>query len=83
MRTTIEIPDLLFRRSKAAAALRGESLKELVSAALRAYLASLGEDIPTPSGWQSVFGQARREDVEAIEAIIADEFDRIDPEDWK
>lgn len=83
MRTTIEIPDSLFRRSKAAAALRGESLKDLVSAALRAYLSGHGGDAPSQSGWRSVFGRARREDVESVEAILADEFERIDPDDWK
>ena len=83
MRTTIEIPDSLFRRSKAAAALRGESLKDLVSAALRAYLSSHAGDVPSPAGWRSVFGQATREDVESVDAIIADELERIDPEDWR
>ena len=83
MRTTIEIPDPLFRRSKAAAALRGESLRDLVAAALRAYLANHGGDVPSQSGWRSVFGQAKREDVASVEAIITDEFERIDPEDRK
>ena len=83
MRTTIEIPDALFRRSKAAAALRGESLKDLVAAALRAYLSSHGGDAPSQPGWRSVFGQARREDVDSVESIIEDEFERIDPEDWR
>jgi hypothetical protein len=34
MRTTIEIPDDLFRRAKATAALRGSTMKELVIRAL-------------------------------------------------
>ncbi len=34
MRTTIEIPDDLFRRAKATAALRGSTLKDLVVRAL-------------------------------------------------
>ena len=34
MRTTIEIPDDLFRRAKATAALRGSSMKDLVIRAL-------------------------------------------------
>ena len=36
--TTIDIPDELFRESKATAALRGESLKEFFMAALQRYL---------------------------------------------
>jgi len=83
MRTTIEIPDALFRRSKAAAALRGESLKDLVSAALRAYLSRHGGDVPSQSGWRSVFGRAQREDVESVEAFIVDEFEQIDPDAWR
>jgi hypothetical protein len=35
MKTTIEIPDDLFRRIKATAALRGESLKDFITGALR------------------------------------------------
>ena len=30
MRTTVDLPDALFRRTKAAAALRGSTLKELI-----------------------------------------------------
>ncbi len=38
MRTTIDIPDSLFRQMKARAALRGETLKEAVLRAVRADL---------------------------------------------
>jgi hypothetical protein len=34
MRTTIDLPDLLFRRTKAIAAMRGTSMKDLIVAAL-------------------------------------------------
>jgi hypothetical protein len=34
MRTTIELPDALFRRTKALAALRGSSMKDLIVRAL-------------------------------------------------
>lgn len=40
MKTTLEIPDDLFRQTKAVAALRGESLEDLVAAAIRAHLES-------------------------------------------
>ncbi len=43
MRTTIDLPDPLFRRLKAAAALQGVSLKELVARAVRREL-----DAPPP-----------------------------------
>lgn len=35
MRTTIDLPDPLFKEAKSAAALRGQSLKEIVVTALR------------------------------------------------
>ena len=34
MRTTIDLPDVLFRRTKATAALQGSSLKELIVRAI-------------------------------------------------
>jgi len=39
MRTTLEIPDDLFRRAKTRAANEGAPLREIVEAALRLYLA--------------------------------------------
>jgi hypothetical protein len=45
MRTTIEIPDDLFRRAKATAALRGSTLKDLV---IRALEREFGRHIPVP-----------------------------------
>lgn len=38
MRTTVELPDELFRRAKARAALEGRSLKDLVADSLRLLL---------------------------------------------
>ena len=39
MKTTLELPDELFRRAKATAAQRGQSLKQLVTVALERELA--------------------------------------------
>ncbi len=80
MKTTLEIPDPLFRQSKAMAALRGQTLKDFVSAALRAYLEPADS---ASSGWRSVFGKARSEEVEGIDAIIAEEFGHVDAESWQ
>ena len=44
MKTTIEIPDALFRRAKSAAAERGIPLRALVSEALADKLRSLREE---------------------------------------
>lgn len=82
MKATIEIPDDLFRQIKATAALRGESLKDFITDALRDRLdlqASRSAGVP---GWRSVFGSASREEVEAVDAVIAEEFEKVDPRDW-
>jgi len=82
MKTTIELPDDLFRRTKATAALRGESLKDFIADALRDRLdlqASGPAEVP---GWRSVFGRARPEEVEAVDAAIAEEFEQVDPREW-
>ena len=42
MRTTIDLPDSLFRKTKAVAALRGSSMKDLIVQALERELATSG-----------------------------------------
>lgn len=83
MKTTIDLPDELLRQAKATAALRGESLKELVTVALRAQLERHGATPPGPPGWRSVFGRARREEVEEIDRIVTADLERVDPEEWR
>jgi nitroimidazol reductase NimA-like FMN-containing flavoprotein (pyridoxamine 5'-phosphate oxidase superfamily) len=82
MKTTLEIPDDLFKRAKATAAIRGESLKDLVTEALQEHLERKTAGSST-RGWQSVFGQARREEVESVDAVIAEELERIEPDEWR
>jgi hypothetical protein len=82
MKTTLELPDDLFRQSKATAAMRGESLKDFFTEALQAHLERQPGGVRSPRGWQSVFGKASREDVESIDRIVADEIERIDPNEW-
>ena len=81
MKTTLEIPDELFRRTKATAAMRGQSLKDFITGALRTHLGQVVET--SPRGWQSVFGQARREEVDSVDTIVADELGCIDPDEWR
>jgi len=83
VKTTIEIPDPLFREAKAAAAARGESLRDLVSSALRRHLAAPAGSGPEAEGWRRVFGKARASDVARIDAVIAADLERIDPADWR
>jgi nitroimidazol reductase NimA-like FMN-containing flavoprotein (pyridoxamine 5'-phosphate oxidase superfamily) len=83
VKTTLEIPDDLFRRTKSVAALRGESLKEFVTEALEAHLEQQAGGASSPRGWRSVFGQARPEEVESVDAVIAEELERVEPDEWR
>ena len=84
MKTTIEIPDPLFRRAKSTAAERGQSLKDLVTEALQEKLASSTTKIrPSEPGWMQGFGKLRRlrKETTRIQAIIDETFEMIEPED--
>ncbi len=83
MKTTLEIPDDLFRQTKATAAIRGESLKDFVAEALKAHLERRSLATPSQPGWRNVFGKASREAVEAVDAIVARDLETIDPADWQ
>ena len=68
MKTTLEMPDELFRRAKTVAARRGQSLKQLVTTALERELAG-----PAPGTKSS---KRKRAEVEAS----LREFERISKE---
>ena len=78
MKTTLDLPDDLFRKTKATAALRGESLRDFVVSAIRAHLSDKSK-----AGWRAVFGKASKKAVADVDAILAAEFSRVDPNDWK
>ncbi|WP_180538312.1 antitoxin [Nevskia soli] len=80
MKTTLEIPDPLFRRAKSAAARRGIPFRELVSEALSEKLSATGTG---EKPWMRSFGKLRMLSKESarINRIIHDEFRRIEPED--
>ncbi|MBS0320426.1 MAG: hypothetical protein JSR18_07795 [Proteobacteria bacterium] len=83
MKTTLEIPDPIFRRAKARAAERGQTLREFVTEALRAKLAGDREPQSSEPAWMAGFGKLRRLKAETarIQAAIDREFDVIEPED--
>lgn len=84
MKTTLEIPDALFRRAKARAAERGQTLKELVSEALQEKLAgAAGKAGPAEPGWMQGFGRLRRlrEETKRIQEGIDEALEVVEPED--
>ena len=61
MKTTIEIPDPLFRKAKSRAAERGQTLREFVTDALQARLAKdSGAGRSDEPKWMGEFGRLRR-----------------------
>ena len=82
MKTTVEIPDELFRRAKARAASRGISLKQLFTQAIEERLRREGSR-PTEPAWKGLagqLGQLRRE-TRRIQARIDEEFGQVDEDD--
>ena len=82
MKTTLEIPDTLFRQAKSAAAKKGIPLREFVSEALAEKLRT-SESRHKP--WLKAFGRLRglRTETARINQIIEEEFGKIEPEDWQ
>jgi hypothetical protein len=84
MKTTLEIPDVLFRRAKSKAAERGQSLKQFVTEALYEKLApGLRSGRPADPEWMRGFGKLRRlrRETERVAKAIAQEFEVVEPED--
>ena len=84
MKTTLEIPDLLFRRAKSRAAESGQTLKQLVSEALQEKLAArTGAARPAEPEWMRGFGKLRRlrKETKRIQARVDEVFEVTEPED--
>ena len=83
MKTTLEIPDAIFRRAKSVAAQRGIALRAFVTEAVEEKLAGVSQKAEKP--WVKLAGGLRHLHKETIRInkIIEGEFERIEPEDWK
>jgi hypothetical protein len=84
MKTTIEIPDPLFRKAKSKAAERSQTLKAFVTEALQEKLAvNTGKVRPGEPEWMQGFGKLRRlrKETARIQARIDEAFEVIEPED--
>jgi len=88
MKTTVEISDQTLRRAKSLAAAKGVSLEELVAEAIEE---KVGHGEALGKGelrWMKLYGafaksEEMRSDTRSIQLIIDEEFERIDPGDWK
>jgi hypothetical protein len=81
MKTTLEIPDAIFRRAKTVAAARGIPFRALVSEALAETLRAQAGRGSKP--WMKTFGKLRHlhKETVRINHIIEQEFDQIETED--
>jgi hypothetical protein len=81
MKTTLEIPDAIFRRAKSVAAELGIPFRELVSEALADKLRAQSDRNSKP--WMKTFGKLRHlhKETVRINRIIEQEFDQIEAED--
>ncbi|MFT3906334.1 MAG: hypothetical protein QM718_08525 [Steroidobacteraceae bacterium] len=83
MKTTVEIPDPLFRQAKSRAAERGQTLKEFMTEALQDKLhkrEAMGVSEPR---WMRGFGKLQRlhQETLRIQKHIEDAFEKTEPED--
>ena len=80
VKTTIDLPDELFRKAKASAALRGVSLRHLVTESLREKLEVAKGKSDAEPPWMRGFGALSElsEETRRIEALIDREFEEIE-----
>ena len=84
MKTTLELPETLFRKAKATAAERGQSLKEFVTEALRDKLVQdFGSACASEPEWMKGFGKLKRlhKETVRVQSVVDQEFEVIEPED--
>ena len=82
MKTTLEIPDAIFRRAKAKAAEQKIPLRQFVTEAVAEKLerkSSAGAE-----AWLKLAGRLRhlRKESAQINRRIEEEFEKIEPEEW-
>lgn len=81
MKTTVELPDDLFRAAKATAARQGRSLREFFTEALQEKLRDERREGPMPPPpWMKYFGAFAQSQTESarIQDAIDDEFGNLD-----
>lgn len=83
MKTTLEIPEPLFRKAKATAARQGRTLKQLVQEALSEKIARVDGAGSERKPWMILAGGLKHLHTEnrRIERVIEAEFENIEPED--
>jgi hypothetical protein len=81
MKTTLEIPDFLFRRAKSVAAERGIPLRQFMTEAVQEKLKTTSNHKP----WMKHLGKLKhlRKERKQIEKRVEEVFEKIDQEIWQ
>jgi hypothetical protein len=81
VKTTLEIPDFLFRRAKSVAAERGIPLRQLVTEAVQEKLKTASRQRP----WMKHLGKLKHlhKERKQIDRRVEEAFERIDREVWE
>lgn len=84
MKTTIELPEALFRTAKSAAAEDGISLKDFFTEAVADRLRRRKSGASSNMPWEAAFGGLKKFHKEnlRIDQLIAEEFGSIEEEEW-
>jgi hypothetical protein len=82
MKTTLEIPDPIFRKAKVTAAGLGIPLREYVTQAVEEKLSLGSRRLAKP--WLECAGELAHlhKETMRIQKTIDEEFEQIEPEDW-
>jgi hypothetical protein len=82
VKTTLEIPDFLFRRAKSVAAQRGIPLRQFVTEAVQEKLTKTKSP---EKPWVKHLGKLKHlhKERKQIENRVEEAFEKIDPELWK
>lgn len=82
MKTTLEIPDAIFRKAKMRAAQQGIPLGRFVTEAVQDKLRA--QSAATVKPWMSLAGRLRhlRKETARINQVIQAEFEHVDTEEW-
>lgn len=82
MKTTLEIPDTIFRRARTRAAERGIPFRQFVTEAVEEKLTA-GAGAAKP--WVRLAGRLKHlhKETTRLSRIVEAEFERIDPEEWR
>jgi hypothetical protein len=82
MKTTLEIPDQVFRRAKSKAAEQGIPLRQFVTEAVEDKLKA--EPVLVAKPWMKHIGKLKdlRRETRRIDKVISEAFEKVDPEMW-